>query len=277
MTTINENVKSNITIGADPEFFVSINNKLVSAHGMVEGNKENPYPVECGAVQVDGMALEFNIDPASTSEEFCTNIKTVLAGLRELVPSEVSFEIQPVAEFGKDYIEQQPEKAKELGCEPDYNVYTGEINPTPDNNAGFRTAAGHIHIGIDRDLDDVERKKLVILCDLFMGLPSLSYDKDTKRRELYGKAGCYRTKPYGIEYRTLSNAWLKSKELQHLVYSQAVSAAEYINEFVEVFKYIYEKTGIYYTELDDIINNSDAVKAATVLNCLEDYKNVRMS
>ncbi len=38
------------------------------------------------------------------------------------------------------------------------------------------------------------------------------YDKDTERRGMYGKAGAFRPKPYGVEYRTLSNAWLSNDE-----------------------------------------------------------------
>jgi hypothetical protein len=46
------------------------------------------------------------------------------------------------------------------------------------------------------------------MLDLRLAVPSLIWDKDKKRRLLYGKAGCFRPKPYGMEYRTLSNAWL---------------------------------------------------------------------
>ena len=268
---------TNVTIGADPEFFVSRGGKLFSAHGLVEGTKEKPFAVECGAVQVDGMALEFNIDPAGSTEEFVTNINTVIAGMRALVPDDIEFRMQPVAEFGEKYIAEQPEQAKELGCEPDYNAYTGGVNPTPDANAGFRTAAGHIHIGINRELDAMQERQLVLLCDLFMGLPSLVYDKDTKRRELYGRAGCYRSKPYGIEYRTLSNAWLANDELKAQVYSQAVCAAENLDNFIDIFKLIKEKLGIEYTSLGDIINNSCGNVAVEILEVLEGEGYVRKS
>ena len=63
-----------ITIGCDPEFFVKENNKFVNAHGLIEGTKDFPQLVNKGAVQVDGMALEFNINPAKNSKEFVSNI-----------------------------------------------------------------------------------------------------------------------------------------------------------------------------------------------------------
>ena len=55
---------------------------------------------------------------------------------------------------------------------------------------------------------------------------------------MYGKAGCLRYKPYGMEYRTLSNFWLNSKELMAWVYQQTVNGVsqlfdgkDYTNEF----------------------------------------------
>ena len=56
----------NILIGCDPEVFVKQNGVFRSAHGLIRGDKKNPQKIRSGAVQVDGMALEFNIDPART-------------------------------------------------------------------------------------------------------------------------------------------------------------------------------------------------------------------
>ena len=257
-----------VTIGTDPEFFVKKNGKLSSAHGLVEGSKYSPQEVLGGAVQVDGMALEFNTDPATTKEQFSYNIHQVLSCMRKLVPSEYEFDFSPVAHFGSEYIAAQPDEAKELGCEPDFNAYTGKVNPTPDANGDFRTAAGHIHIGIDRVLTVPEQQKLVILCDLFMGLPSLSWDKDTKRRELYGKAGCFRVKPYGVEYRTLSNAWLKTVRHQERVFELAVLAAENLDNFVKIFKTLELTLDIKYTDVRTIIDTSNTYHAENILRVL---------
>ncbi len=53
-------------IGADPEVFLKVGKKNISSHGLINGDKKNPLKVDKGAVQIDGTALEFNIDPAST-------------------------------------------------------------------------------------------------------------------------------------------------------------------------------------------------------------------
>ena len=64
--------------------------------------------------------------------------------------------------------------------------------------------------------------------DLFLGCPSIILDKDNKRRELYGKAGAYRNKPYGVEYRTLSNFWLTSSKLMQWVYKRTAFALNWV-------------------------------------------------
>jgi len=54
-------------------------------------------------------------------------------------------------------------------------------------------------------------------------------DKGLLRKELYGKAGAFRDKSYGAEYRTLSNFWIFNNRLIEWVWdntSRAVAAAE---------------------------------------------------
>ena len=220
-----------ILIGADPEFFVSKYNKPISAYGLIPGTKKKPYKVKNGAVQVDGMALEFNIDPAKGPKTFVHNINTVMKQTMEMVPK-LEFYEGCVAEFGADYINAQPEEAKELGCEPDYNAYTGGVNPRPDADTPFRTAAGHLHIGWTNDVDPHHPdhleacKTLVKQLDVHLAIPSLIWDEDAKRRELYGQLGAFRPTHYGVEYRVLSNAWLKSDTLKHTVYGNTIHAVK---------------------------------------------------
>ena len=225
---------SDIKIGADPEFFLrdTETGNLVSAYGMIEGTKHDPVKVECGAIQVDGMALEFNIDPASTWQEFNHNIEAVLRQLRERIDKRYKFEFIPVADFGKEYIDQQPEEAKLLGCDPDYNAWLHAINPKPNGDLGFRTASGHIHIGWTNEQDithpeHIEAAEMMAKqLDIFVGLPSLIWDQDTRRRQMYGQFGVYRPKHYGMEYRTLSNVWVENPNLRKSVFSQAKYAVD---------------------------------------------------
>ncbi len=213
-----------IKIGCDPEFFVKKDGKYVSAYGLVAGTKANPLRVEKGAVQVDGMALEFNIDPATTSEEFLGNIKSVMQNFREMIPEEYTFAFDPVADFGKEYIDAQPIQAKMLGCDPDYNAYTGLANPKPDGEVPFRTASGHIHIGWTEDEDPLHPEHFEACCmlvkqiDYSIGRAEKFWDKDEIRKKLYGAPGAFRPKSYGVEYRVFSNAWLKDDNLIRFVF-----------------------------------------------------------
>jgi hypothetical protein len=65
--------------------------------------------------------------------------------------------------------------------------------------------------------------------DLFLGVPSTVMDKGTLRRQLYGKAGSFRQKPYGCEYRTLSNFWIFNPDLIKWVYDQTEKAISFVN------------------------------------------------
>jgi hypothetical protein len=247
-----------ILVGCDPEVFVKQNGIFKSAFGLIEGDKEHPQKVNRGAVQVDGMALEFNIDPADNEEEFCINVQDVLNTMKLMVPDYEVVAV-PVADFPFEYLATQPAKALELGCEPDFNAWQSRENKRPDGNRPMRTASGHVHIGWtdgQNPTDKGHRERcdaVVKQLDFYLGLPSLVYDNDTRRRSMYGKAGACRYKSYGVEYRTLSNVWLNSPELIKWVFRATKRGV------LEIMKgnALYEKYG----DVQEIINTSD-VKAA---------------
>lgn len=232
-----------ILIGCDPEFFVARDGKPVSAHGIIAGNKKEPQKVKKGAVQVDGMALEFNIDPADNYRKFSGNIDAVLNQLRSMIPEDLQFQVTPVAYFDEEYIKGQPKEATELGCEPDYNAYTCDVNPTPDASVNFRTASGHIHIGWTEGMDirDPEHleacRMLVKQLDAVLLPISLLWDKDHTRRKLYGMPGAFRPKPYGVEYRVLSNMWLTDKLYRKVVWAATKFAFNTLLDGVKYYDY----------------------------------------
>ena len=135
-----------ILVGADPEVFVSHNGKIISGYGLIPGTKTAPFAVNGGAVQVDGMALEFNIDPAETEEEFLHSIGSVLNQMREMIP-EHQLILEAVANFDEAYMKTLPEEALLLGCDPDFNAWEQCQNNPPNAASTMRTAAGHIHVG----------------------------------------------------------------------------------------------------------------------------------
>lgn len=227
----------NFTIGADPEVFVKNKNtgKFVSAHNMVPGTKEKPHVVPSGMVQVDGLALEFGIDPADSATEFkdnLTKVQNILKGMigdHEFIP-DVS------VEFDEEFANSLDPSSLLIGCEGDFNGWTLEENPTVDGSALMRTAGGHVHVGGFHTDDPWGEEhfttcaKLARIMDQTLGVYSVLWDNDDKRRSMYGKAGSFRPKSYGMEYRTMSNQWIFSPKLIHFVFEASKRALEYMFE-----------------------------------------------
>jgi hypothetical protein len=234
------------TIGCDPELFIkNLEGDFVSAHDWIPGTKEEPHKVPGGAIQVDGVALEFNTDPASSFFDFTKNIGLVLDNLYARVEGFMSDHMivfEPTAHFDPDYFENLPETAKLLGCMPDYNAYTGEENIPPETTEPFRTAGGHIHIGWGNWLDPNDSthfdmcREAVKQLDAVLYPASMLWDNDDKRRRLYGSRGAFRAKTYGVEYRPLSCAWLASDESIKYVYEQSLRAMDLLfNKGVKLY------------------------------------------
>ncbi len=237
-----------ILLGTDPELFVQdkVTKKYISAHDLIPGTKDDPYIVRLGAVQVDGVAAEFNTNPAETENEFVRNIRVVKDRLTAMVQEKNSsyhLVADPVATFNQDYFDSLPEEAKMLGCTPDFNAYTGERNDPPGTSEPFRTGSGHIHFGYTEYADPNDKKYIEECCEFVRHLDavlypaSLTWDSDQKRRSLYGAPGAFRPKSYGLEYRVLSNAWVQNETLTRMVYRLAKGAADlYFNQNINLSK-----------------------------------------
>lgn len=98
---------------------------------------------------------------------------------------------------------------------------------------------GHIAIGYPNP-NEKQTEEIVQMFDMFVVLPALFKDNDTRRRELYGKAGSFRFKDFGVECRALSNFWIHSEETMNWVFNQTLKAVncvldgkteEYIKDF----------------------------------------------
>lgn len=215
----------NFTIGSDPEVIITDKEgKPTSVVGKLEGDKYFPREVPNGFIHEDNVLAEMNPKPAASLPEFIDNTWAIIDDLVQIItPQDLNMSQLTFAIFDEDQL-LSPE-ASVSGCESDLNAWTASKNPSVDlSNTPLRTAAGHIHIGIEGILDNPTTvPKLVRALDVTLGLPFLYYDTDTQRRKLYGKAGSYRLHNgeedfEGFEYRVLSNYWLKSNTLMELVY-----------------------------------------------------------
>lgn len=221
--------------GCDPEAFVlGPYGVAVSAAGLLPGTKAEPFKVEFGAVQVDGMAAEFNIDPVSNFKDFNRNISTVMAQLEKMLPAGHTLSVVPFMRFSEEAFAAAPDEAKELGCSPDFNAWTGAVNPPPadPDDPLMRCAAGHIHLSwTPPDAVNLADPQHIMNCrdivkqlDWYLGGWSVRMDKDPTRRNLYGRAGACRFKPYGVEYRVLSNFWITTRDRRLAVWNRMQKA-----------------------------------------------------
>lgn len=215
-------------IGADPELFVTKGDKVVSAIGLVGGTKKVPVAMADGYfVQEDNVLAEFNIPPGATEVEFADNIRTGLNLLN--VRLSPKYGVLVKAFHVMDKKELKHPKAKEFGCDPDIFAWDNVehvANPPLD---GLRTSSGHFHFGYEGPTH-AKNIQLAKAFDIFHGLPSVILDPDNRRRELYGQAGAFRHKPYGLEYRTLSSFWIQDEILCRWVFRNAEKAAAWVEE-----------------------------------------------
>lgn len=247
-----------LTIGADPEVFVKNEHGTQIVVGKLGGTKDKPLALsDSVAVQEDNVLAEFNIAPAHSAIEFDYSITDALALLsNRLKAQDLEVEIKSSHHFDIAVLAAGGRQARMFGCDPDYNAWTMSRNSPPNPRTTLRTAGGHVHIGYSNPDKDVN-VQLIRWCDVLLGLPSVITDPDTERRSLYGGAGSYRDKPYGCEYRSLSNFWLKSRSLRMWAFEQARKAAELVAAGKEV-------PSVFAADIQKAINTSDK-NAATGL------------
>ena len=86
--------------------------------------------------------------------------------------------------------------------------------------------------------------KLVKYFDAYVGLPSVLYDTDVRRRTLYGKAGSFRLQEWGVECRLLSAAMYANERLMHVIWNGIVQAISAYNAGVRLPESQYVRTAI---------------------------------
>jgi len=221
-----------LKLGSDPEVFIK--NKITGQHksieGLLGGTKDLPFPMDKEGFFFleDGLAMEFNINPADNPKEFSDNIEYALNYLESIIPEEYEISIIPSADFvEEDLLTPQ---AQTVGCEPDFNAWTGQVNQKPDiSDKMYRSAGSHLHCSYENP-DRKTSVNLIRLMELYITLPLSILDTDKRRMSLYGKSGAFRFKDYGFELRSPSNFWITTDELRQWVFTQAELAVNHYNE-----------------------------------------------
>lgn len=257
---------TNFKVGSDPEvFLVDRDNKYVSAIDIIHGSKDFPLETRNGFIQQDNILAEFNSRPASNLAEFINNHDLILKDLSEYIEDMgLTYKVIASIKAGEELLSDY--RALSGGCEPDFNAWTVCMNDTVSlDRTNLRVAGGHLHISIDDPNFCWESGiDLVKTLDLTLGIQSVIDDssKESKdRKKLYGKAGAFRFKnqatgdPYtGVEYRTLSNYWLKSHKLMSSVYKGIEFSVNNMKELLNVAENKSE-------EIVSIINSSSGKRA----------------
>jgi len=270
------------TIGTDTELFLQrkSDGKFISAIPFIEGTKHDPTILKSktGNIQHDNVSVEFATNPTTskptkTKKSFVDMIHTTLNDVIDYLPKEYDLSIMASTDFDKS--ELKTKEAQLFGCDPDFNAWSVAMNKIPQiEGLTFRSCGGHIHVGFVKNsgndflLDFEGKLNTIKMMDCFHGIVSVILDSSkssARRKELYGKAGAHRPKEYGIEYRVLSNYWLKSPELVMLMESLTKDVLVLIRKksHIKILKTI--------DNIASTINNNDIKEAQIILDSITKY------
>ena len=221
----------NSETGSDPEIFV-VNGKgdlmpaftFLGKQSAVAASKSHGN--NTAYAYRDGFAAEIYVAKGSCHGYLIDRLRR---GMRDVLANAILKD--ETAKLTIDNTQIIPEKVMKeasaddlaFGCSPSLNAYDdAAMIPTDPRAFPMRFAGGHVHLNMVNWLNKNKGKAPAVVqgCDLMAALPGVamfaSYDTPA-RRQTYGRAGEYRLPQHGLEYRVLSNAWLASPEIAHLV------------------------------------------------------------
>jgi hypothetical protein len=220
--------RQDITFGTDPELFLSRNGRVLASEKVIP---EEGLSIRTGAKPIvvrDGVQVELNPESSSSIPGVLSNICTSMRNLRAILAKEdnVTVDWSGTVDVDMDELNTLSPATRLLGCNPSDNYYGAKpINVDP-FTFRQRSAGGHIHLGLNpsshysNNMHSAARE-LIPVADILVGNTLVMLDRDPRaaeRRLNYGRAGEFRRPKYGVEYRTLSNFWLRSPILADLAF-----------------------------------------------------------
>jgi hypothetical protein len=276
-------------MGCDPELFLSQGGEVIGSEKVIpeEGIKSSYKTVDYDApkfawarerplktvyslpgVVRDGVQAEIQTNAYSCREELCGDLSAALNLLKAKLPDGIIIDSRTVVDVSAKELASLSEKSRVLGCAPSLNIYGPRPVKVPGDHP-VRSAGGHIHMSVDEQAR-ANPHDLVRLFDICVGVPSVFLDRDPRaaeRREVYGRAGEFRLPHYGIEYRTLSNFWLRSYPLTSFVL--AATRTAYVLWLTDRGASLIEATAG--MEVEQAINTNSTEKALPVVEALDMY------
>jgi hypothetical protein len=218
--------------GADPELFLAkTEGGIVSSEHFIPADEKN----ETGVTQ-DGVQIEFHPPPSGCRAHVGNAIARSFCLLKREVLDKngLTLDFRQAITLSKKEMKNIGEKGKLLLCEPSHNNYTKDTGLTVDGATyPGRSLSGHLHFGgphcwawqSTRVVTDIPAmatrpRTTIQTMDLLLGNTCVIIDTsplNIERRKLYGRAGEYRLPKHGLEYRVLSNFWLRSYQAMSLV------------------------------------------------------------
>lgn len=207
----------NVTLGADPEVFVERDGQIVPAWEFLPKNtpEANCY--------WDGVQAEFRVEGRPTCQDYFSGfLYNSLNNLHSRLPKGAKFTLKSTIEVPASVLETASEEHLAFGCKPSLNAYghIGQVVEQP-RMLPYRFAGGHIHFGLGELCGDPRAVEGIKMMDAVLGVASVVFSPEESpiRRQFYGLAGEYRLPAHGVEYRTLSNFWLRCPQVYYWTFS----------------------------------------------------------
>jgi len=267
--------------GCDPELFFTKEGGVIGAEKVIPETG-----LAYKTIVLDGVQVELNPNPnycrallANAISASFRTLRTHLAGMKD-----ISVSFRSVIELDKKELDSLSEKSKALGCAPSMNVYDSKASVRVDGATYLkRSAGGHIHLGTTTL--QPYAKELVQLLDVLVGNTCVLIDRDPEapeRRKVYGRAGEHRIPLHGVEYRTLSNFWLRAPELMSFVMgmSRLACSVLYTEKRRDEWKWPATSELLALIDLkaiEDAINRNDLELAKANFNIVKSFLNEHAS
>lgn len=233
----------NVTIGCDPELFLfdNIKQRIVPAIGKIGGSKHKPLSlVGGGMVQLDGTVLEFGTAPATSGEDFVSQIQSTINQIRTKLDNRFHgrYELRcgALAGYSPEDIDED-HIGLNVGCSPQYRFTSDNALEVVGGVSKLDRSAipvgGHIHVGFGCNLP-ITDERLVVSAARFTELfhqhmpQFIANDRCMERQGILGieHEAVVRIKPYGLEYRNMPSYWLADKGLCSLLYQLTYYVAQ---------------------------------------------------
>lgn len=213
--------------GCDPEIFVTREGgRLIPARQVLKSKAAG------SGMFYDGLQAEFTPSAGGCLEGLGNSIQHRLASLLSAFRakhSKARLSITNTWQLTQKEMDALDDEDVVFRCSDSMNVY-GDLKVSPEPRSYlYRFAGGHIHVGSSEGYPKLPKpaaiiKSMVRAMDAIVGVPAVSMARDVdtpERRKNYGPAGEFRLPAHGLEYRVLSNFWLRSPLIFHLTFELA--------------------------------------------------------